>query len=350
MVMDGFSHIVSDPTGNDIIYTYLNENELLPPPNSDNVEQVIQESSSINLETEQEVLLYDETTGQVQKYLYVPPKEEQLLVQPEIQIQPPISTGTHFLSEITEPINIDESSILELSSELEQQQIPEEVNNFIRYEVNNLEEEDDDVLNHIELVECHKCKKHVLSNVFQKHLATKHNNSNTISSNNNHRHCSICKKSLSRKEYLTHFKDKHSDVRLGCPKCPQTYHTPDLLNAHYQHFHMKEDEEEDSDYTILNDGKSALRNVRLLMKCRICDSLVPNIKQHMLRKHDNKRKNTPKLNTPKVIMPCNVCGKSFETQREFTNHRRRKDFCRPPIIEPPKQVRRIGIIRKSLVN
>lgn len=27
---------------------------------------------------------------------------------------------------------------------------------------------------------------------------------------------------------------------------------------------------------------------------------------------------------------CQVCLKSFRTQRDFANHRRRKDFCVPP--------------------
>ena len=40
--------------------------------------------------------------------------------------------------------------------------------------------------------------------------------------------------------YKLLFQEKHSDVRLGCPKCPQTYHSPELLNVHYKHFHLKD--------------------------------------------------------------------------------------------------------------
>ena len=50
----------------------------------------------------------------------------------------------------------------------------------------------------------------------------------------------------------------------------------------------------------------------------------------------------------RLSINCNVCGKSYDTQRDFTNHKRRKGFCRPPARTPPKQTRRIGIIRKSL--
>ena len=54
-----------------------------------------------------------------------------------------------------------------------------------------------------------------------------------------------------------------------------------------------------------------------------------------------------------VALHCNICGKDFSTQRDFTNHRRRKDFCKPllppmPPREEPKTIRRIGIIRKVM--
>ena len=62
--------------------------------------------------------------------------------------------------------------------------------------------------------------------------------SSSFSSGNN-KTCSICLKVLTKKDYLEHFKESHSDVRLGCPKCPQTYHSPELLNVHYKHFHFK---------------------------------------------------------------------------------------------------------------
>ena len=60
-----------------------------------------------------------------------------------------------------------------------------------------------------------------------------------------------------------------------------------------------------------------------------------------------------KFHPPTVALHCNVCSKDFSTQREFTNHRRRKDFCKPinqPQIvrEEPKTIRRIGIIRKIM--
>jgi hypothetical protein len=61
-----------------------------------------------------------------------------------------------------------------------------------------------------------------------------------------------------------------------------------------------------------------------------------------------------KLKTPSKIIP--TLFKDYATQREFTNHRRRKDFCKPAyqvqptIREDPKKIRRIGILRKEIIR
>ena len=69
--------------------------------------------------------------------------------------------------------------------------------------------------------------------------------------------CSICNRVFNKDEYLTHFKvrnidwhcqmlelrnmtsfqDYHSDVKLGCPKCPQTFSSTKLLRSHYKTYH-----------------------------------------------------------------------------------------------------------------
>ena len=56
-----------------------------------------------------------------------------------------------------------------------------------------------------------------------------------------------------------------------------------------------------------------------------------------------------------VALHCNICSKDFSSQRDFTNHRRRKDFCKPLIVTPPvreipKKIRRIGIIRREIIR
>ena len=104
-----------------------------------------------------------------------------------------------------------------------------------------------------------------------------------------------------------------------------------------------------------------LRNVRLLIKCRVCEVLVTNLNQHMLQKHPAAPVTTDQLeqlghnsrvgpseegteDLPAAAgstgsaaarvklysLHCQVCLKSFRTQRDFANHRRRKDFCVPP--------------------
>ena len=50
--------------------------------------------------------------------------------------------------------------------------------------------------------------------------------------------CSICSRVFSKDEYLTHFKEFHSEVQLGCPKCPSTFNSPDFLRAHFKKDHQ----------------------------------------------------------------------------------------------------------------
>ena len=225
------------------------------------------------------------------------------------------------------------------------------------------------------LIQCDKCARTFKPQDFERHLDEVHREGP------DGKNCSICDKQLNKREYLTHFKECHSDVRLGCPKCPQTYHSPELLNVHYKHFHLKKDnkgvdlkfdETEEEEINVLN-----LKDARLISNCEFGDVLVTNIDQRLAEHHvqvdtkndqvkvvpstssssstsSGRKRPRKSLGPPKpaVKLPlyCSICHKSFETQRVFANHKRRKGFCRPPIseetFEQPK--RRIGIIRKSL--
>lgn len=66
-------------------------------------------------------------------------------------------------------------------------------------------------------------------------------------------------------------------MRLGCPKCPQTYHSPEFLNEHYRHLHLKDIETDENIEVVQpdsvdnegnactqqleNGGRTTLRNV-----------------------------------------------------------------------------------------
>ena len=67
----------------------------------------------------------------------------------------------------------------------------------------------------------------------------------------------------------------------------------------------------------------------------------------------SKPKTQPRKQAPPLCLRCNICSQDFASQRDFTTHRRRKGYCRPshptpPVREEPKQIRRIGIIRKLI--
>ena len=54
----------------------------------------------------------------------------------------------------------------------------------------------------------------------------------------NYKICDICKQHFeSLSKYFAHLKDEHPNVVFGCPLCPQSYHSPELLNIHYNNSH-----------------------------------------------------------------------------------------------------------------
>ena len=167
--------------------------------------------------------------------------------------------------------------------------------------------------------------------------------------------CSLCNKMLSRKDYLTHFKVAHTDVRLGCPKCPQTYHSPELLNVHYRHFHAQQQQQQQSETSknIRSNASVPKETVQKVTRCHICSALVHDLKRHNADQHPAQvsvvaMNSVVQRGKALTTLHCDICNKTYHSQREFTNHRRRKDFCKPPFVEPPPPKRRIGIIRRSL--
>ncbi len=231
------------------------------------------------------------------------------------------------------------------------------------------EEEDEDYL-----VQCGKCGRTFRPRDFDCHFEEVHRETPADSAGaaaggrGGTRGCSVCGRQVPKRDYLAHFKSTHADVRLGCPKCPQTYHSPELLNVHYKHFHLKEEEAEGAVNLLavaaateaeeaggpLSDNhhhqqQHYYESEVLLQKCRLCGAKCPDLRRHLVEEHPGeKAASSSSRRTKKPGIDCKVCLKSFDTQRDFTNHRRRKGFCKPPAKAPPPQTRRIGIIRKSL--
>ena len=79
--------------------------------------------------------------------------------------------------------------------------------------------------------------------------------------------CTMCKKVVAKDEYLTHFKEYHSEVQLGCPRCSSTFSSPDLLSSHYKQFHKMESEKQKVSSASSISSSSA-------MKCSFCDKVV----------------------------------------------------------------------------
>ena len=170
--------------------------------------------------------------------------------------------------------------------------------------------------------------------------------------------CSLCNRTLSRKDYLTHFKDAHTEVRLGCPKCPQTYHSPEMLNLHYRHFHAQPQQEQ-------GQTQKPVQQETNLHQCPLCKLFVQDLERHQIDRHSTpptgsearsgsvSGPSTSSRRGSESSFHCDICYKTYRSQREFTNHRRRKDFCKPPPPPPSPEdqvptKRRIGIIRRSL--
>lgn len=349
----------------------------------------------------QEVFIYDDESGQYQKYVYVPSdqNEEELQDGHLMQQNQIISDQNETSSEIeqTEIIEHEEK-------EDDEGETPTTLLVTDESNVNVIKEDKSAITKNFTLnadkiaelqpgtiIQCNKCWETFLATEFEDHFNTHHGpgagsiDQVVIAHDPGLKKCAICHlPSRSKKEYLSHYKQRHSGYKLGCPKCPQTYHSPELLHAHYTHFHLRG--------TPLVQGTSTTnKRAHVLLRCEYCDDIVEDLESHLMSVHEldeqtalavtqdrpvqvvlespthliysssfggathrpqpGPRKKPPQ---PMVALHCNICTKDFATQREFTNHRRRKDFCKPlyqvqqPIREEPKKIRRIGIIRKLI--
>lgn len=347
----------------------------------------------------QEVFIYDDESGQYQKYVYVPsdqnneePQDGHLMQQNQI-----ISDQNEISSEIEQREIIERGDEQETPTTL---LVTDEsnVNHRIKEEnstgtTKNLTLNTDKIaeLQPGTIIQCNKCWETFLATEFEDHFNSHHgsgvgsSDQVVIAQDPGLKKCAICHlPSRSKKEYLSHYKQRHSGFKLGCPKCPQTYHSPELLHAHYTHFHLRET-------PIVQASSTNTKRAHVLLRCEYCDDIVEDLETHLVTVHEldeptalavtqdrpvhvvlesptqviysspfgsttHRPQPGPRKRPqqPMVALHCNICTKDFATQREFTNHRRRKDFCKPlytvqqPIKEEPKKIRRIGIIRKLI--
>ena len=90
-------------------------------------------------------------------------------------------------------------------------------------------------------VQCKKCPGEYFElDAFDNHCIQHYIKEEKQTIPSNEKSCEICKKNCKRKDYLTHLKEEHSNVLFRCPLCTQTYHSPELLNIHYNHLHVDE--------------------------------------------------------------------------------------------------------------
>ena len=67
---------------------------------------------------------------------------------------------------------------------------------------------------------------------------------------------------------MIHYKSRHQGYKLGCPRCPQTYHSPELLHVHFKHFHER-------DTPIVQSAGTAKR-AHVMLRCEYCDVSILN--------------------------------------------------------------------------
>ena len=120
------------------------------------------------------------------------------------------------------------------------------------------------------LIQCNKCWETFLADEFEEHFKEAHENSEdgeiVIPQDPGFKECAICGlPSRNKKEYLVHFKSAHAGYKLGCPKCPQTYHSPELLHVHYKHFHLRETP------IIPSQQQGGPKRAHVMLRCEYCD-------------------------------------------------------------------------------
>lgn len=216
-------HSLASSQDGNVYYTYITE---------DDTEVVSQAESG----QQQEVLVYDEETGEYQKCVYITSDADANQGASAVVSNLSVQQSEQVASDVPVVVNAEGGISVEDLVSLTGQNV-----SFIQ--------QGDNTQHQIVYQEVQGDGTSVLGFVANDENV---NIDNTIvtgeSSLLNHltepfsaeeRECSICQVKLTKKDYLTHFKESHSDVRLGCPKCPQTYHSPELLNVHYRHLHLE---------------------------------------------------------------------------------------------------------------
>ena len=59
------------------------------------------------------------------------------------------------------------------------------------------------------------------------------------------------------------------------PKCSQTYHSPELLQVHFKHFH-------DQDTPIIQSIGTAKR-AHVMLRCEYCDDIIEDLENHLIK-------------------------------------------------------------------
>jgi len=339
----------------------------------------------------QEVLVYDDESGEYHRYVYVPNDQNE---EGEPQDGHLMQQQNQVLSDQKEALEIEQQELVEPEREEEEEGAPGILVTDKSTAPKSVTLKTDAIaeLQPGTIIQCNKCWETFLATEFEEHFNSHHESAGGSSSDQvviaqdpGLKKCAICHlPSRSKKEYLIHYKQRHSGYKLGCPKCPQTYHSPELLHAHYTHFHLR-------GTPIFQGTPSSNKRAHILLRCEYCDDIVEDLESHLMTVHELDEPTAlavthdrpvqvvlespthviysspvggarpqpgPRKKPPQslVALHCNICDKDYATQREFTNHRRRKDFCKPAyqvqptIREDPKKIRRIGILRKEIIR
>ena len=387
-----------DQEGNHVIYSYIqepSEGQQVVYQEEDQL-QVVQDqvnNDDVVLNQGQEVLVYDDETGEYQQYYYVPENQLEDPEEAEQGLEQPGETIADEPSVEQDNVQLNQE---ESEAVLKLLENSEKVN---KSEVKVLNQSDIHDLQPGTLIQCNKCWQTFLSAEFEQHYNTWHKEDSSefekqkardynlekqeqvvIVNDPGFNKCAVCDlPSRSKKEYLQHYKSRHQGYKLGCPKCNQTYHSPELLQVHFKHFH-------DRETPIVQ--SAGPKRAHVMLRCEYCDDIVEDLENHLIQVHEldeptaiavtqdrplqvvldpqNSVTSSPttiqapskpktfRKPAPPVCLHCNICAQDFASQRDFTNHRRRKGYCRPlypapaAVREEPKQIRRIGIIRKLI--